>query len=181
MFQFQHLLLMSVATLVTRDTAAVVPQFYRAGVGLCMYLCAGRNGRRICVGSYSHATQTIHCRKARMCQVHSLAGQRQQMPTLDEQRRTHGLLSAADSAVLVLLTGRYELAVQFRQATGLRNWHPVVPSEIACFRLDPALLLRLVWRAELRFEAPVRTKSNKPCCLFPSRSTQDLLHGCGGV
>src|SRR4051794_5713867 len=179
MFQFQHLLLMPIVTLMASDTAAVMPQFHRAGICLCMHLCAGSQRRRIRVGSYFHATQSVHCRKAGMRQVHSLAGQRQQMSTFDQQRRANSLLSATDDALLVLLACRCELTIEFRQVTGPRNRHPVVAPEIAGLRLDATLLLRLGWRAEFRFKAPVRTESNKPRRLFPPRAAHDLLHSRG--
>ena len=101
MFQVEDLLLAPVTPLVASDTAAVVPEFHPACIGLGVHLCSCLQRRRVGVGQHLGATQTVHRGEARLRQVHSLRGQWQQMLPLHYQSSSHTLLPPRDRPPLI--------------------------------------------------------------------------------
>src|SRR5438270_6867546 len=53
----------------------------------------------------------------------------------------------------------------------------MVPAKISSFAFHAPFFVRFRRRTELAVESPVRTKRDKPSCLFPPIALEDLLHG----
>ena len=53
----------------------------------------------------------------------------------------------------------------------------MVPAKISSFAFHTSFFVRFRRRTELAVESPVRTKRDKPSCLFPPIALEDLLHG----
>src|ERR1035437_1247144 len=177
MFQVEDLLLAPVTPLVASDTAAVVPEFHPACIGLGVHFRSCLQRRRVCVGQHLGATQTVYRGEARLRQVHSLCGQWQQMLPLHYQSGSHTLLSPCDGPPLIFATTGDELPVQVGDVESLGHRHPVIPAKVANFPFHAPLLVAFARCAELTLVSPMGTEGDEPRRLFPPLPAQNLLYG----
>src|SRR5580700_1492011 len=86
-------------------------------------------------------------------------------------------LAPLPDPTLLILPGTFQQElVQGLPVGNLRDWHHVIPAKISPFSFHPALLVAFSGCAELRLEAPMRSKSDESCRLFSLVSAQNLLH-----
>ena len=84
-----------------------------------------------------------------------MLGQRQQMRSFLDHRRSYRLATPGDLARFIFAAPGEQLRVQFRKVPRLRHRHPVIAPEVAGLAFDAALFVRFVGRAELARKAPV--------------------------
>src|SRR5580692_9301746 len=88
----------------------------------------------------------------------------------------YALAPLADPTLLILPGTFQQELVQGLPVGNLRDWHHVIPAKISPFSFHPALLVAFSGCAELRLEAPMRSKSDESCRLFSLVSAHNLLH-----
>ena len=98
------------------------------------------------------------------------------MLALGQHRCTDRQAAPGDDPVLFLKQTALQKPVQSLQIVHLRHGDKMVAPKLSALALDATLLVTFARRAELRREAPVRTKGNEPRGLFPLMAAQDLLY-----
>src|ERR1700692_444359 len=88
----------------------------------------------------------------------------------------YALAPLADPTLFILPRTFQQELVQGIPVGSLRYRHHVIPTKISPFSFHTALLMSFSRRAELRLEAPMRSKSDESCRLFSLVSAQNLLN-----
>src|SRR5215469_2589681 len=98
------------------------------------------------------------------------------MGALLDHQRPHRLAAPDNRAPFIFAAGGEQLRVKLGEVPRFRDRHPVITPEVADLAFDAAFFVRLVRRAELTAEAPVRAEGDEARGLLPLIAAQDLLH-----